>query len=71
MVKMKVQKENILDEEVVQIYLSSNEAQDSAITERINEIKQNNRNVVLFISGQEDIKATLQYIINKQAVQIV
>lgn len=68
---MKVQKENILDEEVVQIYLSSNEAQDSAITERINEIKQNNRNVVLFISGQEDIKATLQYIINKQAVQIV
>lgn len=68
---MKVQKENILDEEVVQIYLNSNEAQDSAITERINEIKQNNRNVVLFISGQEDIKATLQYIINKQAVQIV
>lgn len=68
---MKVQKENILDEEVVQIYLSSNEAQDSAITERINEIKQNNRNVVLFVSGQEDIKATLQYIINKQAVQIV
>ena len=68
---MKVQKENILDEEVVQIYLSSNEAQDSAITERINEIKQNNRNVVLFISGQEDIKASLQYIINKQAVQIV
>ena len=71
MVKIKVQKENILDEEVVQIYLSSNEAQDSAITERINEIKQNNRNVVLFVSGQEDIKATLQYIINKQAVQIV
>lgn len=68
---MKVQKENILDQEVVQIYLGKNEAQDAEITARINEIKQNNKNVVLFVSGQEDIKATLQYIINKQMVQVV
>jgi len=68
---MKVQKENILDQEVVQIYLGKNEAQDAEITARINEIKQNNKNVVLFVSGQDDIKATLQYIINKQMVQVV
>ena len=68
---MKVQKENILDQEVVQIYLGKNEAQDAEITARINEIKQNNKTVVLFVSGQEDIKATLQYIINKQMVQVV
>lgn len=68
---MKVQKENILDQEVVQIYLGKNEAQDAEITARINEIKQNNKNVVLFVSGQEDMKTTLQYIINKQMVQVV
>ena len=68
---MKVQKTNILEKEVVQIYLSERESENSDINKEINEIKQNNKNVVIFVSGKDDIAATLQYIINKQAVQII
>lgn len=67
---MKVQKTNILEKEVVQIYLSERESENSDINKEINEIKQKNKNVVIFVSGKDDIAATLQYIINKQAVQI-
>ena len=65
---MKVQKTNLLDSEVVQIYVSENEAEDINIKTKIDEIKQEHKNVVIFVSGKEDIKSTLQYIINKQAV---
>ena len=68
---MKVQKTNILEKEVVQIYLSERESENSDINKEINEIKQKNKNVVIFVSGKDDIAATLQYIINKQAVQII
>lgn len=68
---MKVQKTNILDDEVVQIYISKSESENDDIDKQINEIKQKNKNVVIFVSGKDDIAATLQYIINKQAVQII
>lgn len=68
---MKVQKTNILDDEVVQIYISKSESENDDIDKKINEIKQKNKNVVIFVSGKDDIAATLQYIINKQAVQII
>lgn len=67
---MKVQRVNILDEEVLQIYLSENEAKDENINLEINEIRHYNKNVVIFVSGNEDIATTLQYIINKQALKI-
>jgi len=65
---MKVKKENVLDKEVVQIYLSRDEAENTNIKEKVNEIKANNKNVVLFVSGEEDIRTALQYIISRQAV---
>lgn len=68
---MKVQKTNILDDEVVQIYISKSESENDDIDKKINEIKQKNKNVVIFVSGKDDIASTLQYIINKQAVQII
>lgn len=68
---MKVQKTNILDDEVVQIYISKSESKNDDIDKKINEIKQKNKNVVIFVSGKDDIASTLQYIINKQAVQII
>lgn len=68
---MKVQKTNILDKEVVQIYMSEGEAEDTDVNKKINAIKQENKNVVIFVSGKEDIADTLQYIINKQALQIM
>ena len=68
---MKVQKTNILDNEVVQRYISKSESENDDIDKKINEIKQKNKNVVIFVSGKDDISATLQYIINKQAVQII
>ena len=67
---MRVQRVNILDEEVIQIYLSENEAKDENINLEINEIRHYNKNVVIFVSGNEDIATTLQYIINKQALKI-
>jgi len=65
---MKVKKENVLDKEVVQIYLSRDEAENTNIKEKVNEIKANNKNVVLFVSGEEDIRTALQFIISRQAV---
>lgn len=68
---MKVKKVNILGKDVLHVYLHKDEETNSNIIADINEMKQQNQNVVLFVSGNEDIKSTLQYIINKQAIQTV
>lgn len=64
---LKVKRVNFSKYAVVQIYLSENESKNVEINNAINEIKQKNKNVVIFVSGEEDIKTTLQYIINKQS----
>lgn len=66
---MKIQRANILDKEVVQIYLSKDEIEEIKVNKKIDKIKQENKNVVIFVSGKDDIATTLQYIINKQAAQ--
>ena len=68
---MKLQKTKILNEDVLQIYITEKEENNVDVNKQIEELKNNNKNVVIFVSGKEDIASTLQYIINKKAMQMV
>ena len=68
---MKVQKIKILNQDVVQIYINEKEENNDDIKHKIKNIKKENKNIVIFVSGKEDVASTLQYIINKKAMQIV
>ncbi len=68
---MKVQKIKILNQDVVQIYINEKEENNDDIKHKIENLKKENKNVVIFVSGKEDVASTLQYIINKKAMQIV
>ena len=68
---MKVQKTKILNQDVVQIYINEKEEKNDDIKHKIENLKKENKKVVIFVSGKEDIASTLQYIINKKAMQIV
>lgn len=68
---MKVQKVKILKQDVVQIYITEKEENNDDIKHKIENLKKENKNTVIFVSGKEDVASTLQYIINKKAMQIV
>lgn len=68
---MKVQKVKILNQDVVQIYITEKEENNDDIKHKIENLKKENKNTVIFVSGKEDVASTLQYIINKKAMQIV
>ena len=67
---MKIQKTKILNQDVVQIYINEKEENNDEIKNMIENLKKENKNIVIFVSGKEDAPSTLQYIINKQAMQI-
>lgn len=67
---MKIQKAKILNQDVVQIYIAKKEESNDEIKQKIEKLKKENKNIVIFVSGKEDAPSTLQYIINKQAMQI-
>lgn len=68
---MKIQKTTILNQHVVQIYINEKEENNDDIKYKIENLKKENKNVVIFVSGKEDVASTLQYIINKKAMQVV
>lgn len=68
---MKVQKTKILNQDVVQIYITEKEEDNDNIKHKIENLKKENKKVVIFVSGKEDVASTLQYIINKKAMQII
>ena len=68
---MKIQKTTILNQHVVQIYINEKEENNDDIKHKIENLKKENKNVVIFVSGKEDVASTLQYIINKKAMQVV
>ena len=57
---MKVQENKIENKKVIQIYLSEDEKSDTDIQEKIKQIKAENRNVVLFVSGDKEPRQTLK-----------
>ena len=67
---MKIQKTKILNQNVMQIYINKREENNNDIKHKIENLKKENKNVVIFVSGKEDISNTLQYIINKKAMEI-
>ena len=63
---MKIQKVKILNQDVIQVYINKKEENNDEIKYKIEKLKQENKNIVIFVSGEKDIEATLQYIINKK-----
>lgn len=60
---MRIQENKINNQKVIRIFLSKEEENDKVIKRKIHEIEERGTNVVLFISGDEEINRTLQKII--------
>ena len=57
---MKIQESIIDGKKVIQIYLSEEERNNVKIQEKIKQIKDEKKYVVLFVSGKKDINITLK-----------
>ena len=57
---MRVQEHKIKNKNVIHIYVSEQEKQDANIQEKINQIKAENNNVALFVSGDEEPEKILK-----------
>lgn len=61
---MKINRLEIGKDKIIQVYLSNEENKSEEIKEKLNEIKNTNKNIVLFVGGINDTKETLEYIVN-------
>ena len=61
---MKINRVKSGRDEITQIYLSEEEHKNEDIQMQVRQIKEKNNNVVLFISGAEEMKKILEYIVN-------
>lgn len=61
---MKIQKFNFENSEIVQIYISKQEKEDSKIIEKINQLKKQYLNISIFINGESDTVKTIKEILN-------
>lgn len=61
---MKINRLEIGKDKIIQVYLSSEENKNEAIKAKLDEIKNTNNKIVLFVSGTDDTKETLEYIVN-------
>lgn len=60
---MKIQEKQIEHKRVIQIYLTKKEKEDKGIQEKIEQIKAENRSVVLFVSGDKEVEKSLKAMI--------
>lgn len=60
---MKVQKVNVDNKMVTQVFISKSEAEDITIQEKIKELKKEEINVVVFSAGEIDTAKTLKYML--------
>ena len=60
---MKIQESIIGNDKIIQIYLNQEENDNSEIWQKIEKLKEDNK-VVLFISGENEIKQTLKNMVN-------
>lgn len=60
---MKIQESIIGNDKIIQIYLNQEENDNSEIRQKIEKLKEDNK-VVLFISGENEIKQTLKNMVN-------
>lgn len=61
---MKIQKFNFENNEIVQIYISKQEKENSKIIEKINQLKKQYLNISIFINGESDTVKTIKEILN-------
>lgn len=62
--KLKIQKFNFENNEIIQIYINKIEKNNQETIEEINKIKGQNSNVFLFISGENDTIKTIKEMLN-------
>lgn len=62
--KVKVKRFNIKNDEFVQVYLNVVECNNPTILKDINEIKNKNSNVAIFINGTNDAVKTIKEMLN-------
>lgn len=61
---MKVQKFNFENDQIIQIYINQLEKQSKKIIKEIDEIKNKNSNVFIFISGKQNSIKTIKEMLN-------
>lgn len=61
---MKIQKFNFENNEIVQIYISKQEKENSKIIEKINQLKKQHSNISIFINGENDTVKKIKEILN-------
>lgn len=64
MVCMKIQKFNFENNEIIQIYISKQEKENSKIIEKINQLKKQYLNISIFLNGENDTVKTIKEILN-------
>lgn len=64
MVCMKIQKFNFENNEIIQIYISKQEKENSKIIEKINQLKKQYSNISIFLNGENDTVKTIKEILN-------
>lgn len=60
---MRIQQNRIDNKNVIQIYLNEQEERDDDIKNKIKDIQEDNKNVVLFVSGDNEVSRTLKEMI--------
>lgn len=61
---MKIQKFNFENNEIIQIYISKQEKENSKIIEKINQFKKQYSNISIFINGENDTVKKIKEILN-------
>ena len=61
---MRIKEQQICNKKVMQIYLKKQEAENSEIKEKIKNIKMENINVVLFVSGDAEADITIKRMVD-------
>ena len=61
---MKIQKFDFENKQIIQIYISKQEQENSKIIEEINQLKKQYSNISIFINGENDTLKTIKEMLN-------
>ena len=61
---MEIQKFNFENNEIIQIYISKQEQENSKIIEEINQLKKQHSNISIFINGENDTIKAIKEMLN-------
>lgn len=61
---MKIQKFDFENKQIIQIYITKQEQENSKIIEEISQIKKQYSNISIFINGENDTVKTIKEILN-------